>query len=146
MTELTREDWIGRLQQAIEGTLPGHLGCEVLDVSEGAARGRMVVGRHHLHPGGFVHSGATATLADSVAAWATVTLLEEGQGFSNIEFKTNFFSAVSSGVLIAEARALHRGRRTIVLESQVIDQEGRLAALMIVTQAVLEDVGGQRDG
>jgi uncharacterized protein (TIGR00369 family) len=110
----------------------------------------MPVRSHHLHPGGFVHSGATTTLADSVAAWATITLLDEDQGFSTIEFKTNFFAAVAGGVLIAEARALHRGRRTIVLESRVVDQDSRLVALMVVTQAVLDGVGHptqeERDG
>jgi uncharacterized protein (TIGR00369 family) len=129
---------VERFQEAIRGTLPGYLGVEVMDVSPGEARGRLKIRPEHLHPGGFVHSAATACLADSVAAWATVALLDETQGFSTIEFKTNFFTAVASGVLIAEARALHSGKRTVVLESRVVDHESNLIALMVVTQAVLE--------
>lgn len=135
-------DWVARLSEAIRGTLPGHLGVEVLHVGEGEARGRLVLRPHHLHPGGYVHSATTACLADSVAAWATITLLDPEEGFSTIEFKTNFFSAVESGILVCEARALHRGRRTIVLESQVTDHEGTFIALMVVTQAVLTGAGG----
>lgn len=134
-------DLVARLSEAIRGTLPGHLGVEVLHVGEGEARGRLVLRPHHLHPGGYVHSATTACLADSVAAWATVTLLETDEGFSTIEFKTNFFSPVERGMLVCEARALHRGRRTIVLESQVTDHEGTFIALMVVTQAVLTGVG-----
>ncbi len=136
----SRDEWVERLREALRGTLPGHLGVEVLDVGEGTARGRLPLERRHLHPGGFVHSAAIACLADSVAAWATITVLGGGEGFSTIEFKSNFFSAVSSGTLIAEARVLHRGKRTVVLESQVVDHEGRFIALMVVTQAVLEGV------
>lgn len=138
MTDHTQVDPIERFTKAIRRTLSGHLGCEVLAVGEGQARGRMRVEDRHLHPGGAVHTGAICTLADSVAAWATVTLLGEGEGFSTLEFKTNFFVPVRDGVLIAEARALHRGRGTIVLESRVVDHESTLVALMVVTQAVLQ--------
>lgn len=143
MGEIEREEWARRFTEAIRGTLPGHLGVEVMDADLGTARGRLVLERRHLHPGGFAHSATVACLADSVAAWATVTLLGPRQGFSTIEFKTNFFAAVASGVLVAEARALHHGKRTVVLESQVVDHEGRLVALMVVTQAVLDGVGDQ---
>lgn len=133
-----REEWVTRIAAALRGTLPGHLGVDVVDVGEGTARGRLIVERRHLHPGGFVHSAAIACLAESVAAWATITLLDEGEGFSTIEFKSNFFTAVDSGTLVAESRALHRGRHNVVLESQVVDHEGRFVALMVVTQTVLD--------
>lgn len=146
---MTETDLAERMRQALEGTFPANTGVEVMAVQPGEARGRITIRPRHLHPGGFVHSAVIACLADSVAAWATVALLGPDQGFSTIEFKTNFFMAIGAGVLVAEARALHHGRRTIVLESQVVDQEGKLVALMVVTQAVLDvrrDMNPRADG
>lgn len=142
----TTDDLVGRIADAIKGSLAGHLGCEVLSVGDGEARGRLRVERRHLHPGGFVATGAVCTLADSVAAWATVPLLSPGEGFSTIESKTNFFATVRDGILVAEARALHRGPRTIVLESRVVDHESRLVALMVVTQGVVDAPTEAADG
>jgi 1,4-dihydroxy-2-naphthoyl-CoA hydrolase len=145
-TNGTGAELVERIAEAIKGTLAGHLGCEVLGVSDGEARGRLRIERKHLHPGGYVATGTVCTLAESVAAWATVPLLEAGEGFSTIEFKTNFFTPVHDGILIAEARALHRGPRTIVLESRVIDHESRLVALMLVTQGVIDAPAGATGG
>lgn len=136
-----------QIRDALKGTMPDQLGIEVLDVQHGRAVGRMRVDRRHLHPGGFAHSASIACLADSAAAWATVAMLEEGQGFSTIEFKSNFFTPGKLGdMLVCESVALHAGRSTIVLESKVTDQDGRLVSAMIVTQAVMSRDKEATDG
>jgi uncharacterized protein (TIGR00369 family) len=120
-----------------KGTLPDELGIEPLEVSEGLARGRLVVESRHLHPFGFLHGGAWVTLADTVAAWATMRHLAPGTGFSTVELKTNVFAGARVGdELIASAAPLHTGRRTHVWEVR-IQREDRLMAVFTCTQMIL---------
>ena len=67
------------LTRALQGSFPGELGIEPLDVSDTLVRGRLVVDRRHLHPGGYVHGGVWVAFADSVAAWGTMINLPEGR-------------------------------------------------------------------
>lgn len=120
-----------------KGTLPADLGVEPLEVVDGMARGRLVVQSRHLHPFGFAHGGAWVTLADTVAAWATMRHLPPDTGFSTVELKTNVFAGAREGdELIATATPLHTGRRTQVWEVRITRDE-RLMAVFTCTQMVL---------
>jgi uncharacterized protein (TIGR00369 family) len=120
------------------GTFPGELGIEISESSRDGARGRLVIEPRHLHPGGFVHAGVWVSLADSVAAWATIPNLEDGHDFSTAELKANLFGVASEGdVLEATALPLHVGRRTQVWEVRV-EVAGKLGALFVCTQVIVE--------
>src|SRR4051794_3696178 len=122
----------------LDGTFPGELGIEVTETGTEGARGRLVVERRHLHPGGFVHGGVWVSLADTVAAWATIPNLRPGSDFSTAEMKTNLFGVAREGdVLDATAMPLHVGRRTQVWEVRVRVGE-KLGALFLCTQVVVE--------
>jgi 1,4-dihydroxy-2-naphthoyl-CoA hydrolase len=125
--------------QRFAGTFPGELGIEILESGPERARGRLVIERRHLHPGGYVHAGVWVSLADTVAAWATFPNLEPGYGFSTAELKTNLFGLAREGdVMEAEALPLHVGRRTQVWEVRV-EVGGRLGALYVCTQIVVAE-------
>jgi uncharacterized protein (TIGR00369 family) len=120
-----------------KGTLPDVLGIEPLEVGDGGARGRLVVESRHLHPFGYLHGGAWVTLADTVAAWATMRHLPPGTGFSTVELKTNVFAGARVGdELIATASPLHTGRRTQVWEVRIHRGERQMAHF-VCTQMVL---------
>jgi 1,4-dihydroxy-2-naphthoyl-CoA hydrolase len=126
----------------IGDSFPGDLGIEPLEIEDTHARGRIVVDRRHLHPGGFVHGGAWTALGDTVAAWATFRSIPPGSDFTTIELKLNVFGAGLPGdEIVAVAEPLHVGRSTVVVEVR-IDRirdggEPKLAANLIVTQFVL---------
>lgn len=122
-----------------KGTLPGALGVRIVTAGPDGATGTMEVGPNVLHPGGYAHGGALAGFGDTVAAWATFPTLARGEVFTTIEFKANFISGVRSGRLFAEARPIHRGRRTMVLEVRITtdDAERKIVAVMLVTQAII---------
>jgi 1,4-dihydroxy-2-naphthoyl-CoA hydrolase len=122
----------------LDGTFPGELGIEVTETGADGARGRLVAERRHLHPGGFVHGGVWVSLADTVAAWATIPNLRPGSDFSTAEMKTNLFGVAREGdVLDATALPLHVGRRTQVWEVRVEVAE-KLGALFVCTQVIVE--------
>ena len=77
-------------------------------------------------------------LADAVGAYCAFLNLPEGStATATIESKTNFFAAVRSGAVDARARPLHVGKRTIVVETDLHDGDGRHVARVTQTQAVL---------
>ena len=122
----------------LAGTFPGVLGVEVIETGVEGARGRLVAERRHLHPGGVVHGGVWVSLADTVAAWATIPNLRPNSDFSTAELKTNLFGVAREGdVLEATARPLHIGRRTQVWEVRV-EVAGKLCALFVCTQVIVE--------
>ena len=125
----------------IAGSFPGDLGIEPLEIEDTHARGRIVVDRRHLHPGGFVHGGAWTALGDTVAAWATFRNIPAGADFTTIELKLNVFgSGLPGDEIVAVAQPLHVGRTTVVIEvriERIREGKSKLAANLVVTQFVL---------
>jgi uncharacterized protein (TIGR00369 family) len=85
-----------------------------------------------------LHGGAIMGLADSAGGLLAFLNLPAGaQGTATIESKTNFFGAVRRGHVEARSRPLHKGRTTIVVETDVRDADGRHVARVTQTQAIL---------
>jgi uncharacterized protein (TIGR00369 family) len=125
------------LTQALNNSFPGDLGIEPLEATPTFVRGRLVVDRRHLHPGGYVHGGVWVAFADSVAAWGTMLNLSAGESFTTSELKVNVFAAATTGdELLASGEPLHIGKRTQVWEVRV-EKDDRLAANFVCTQMVL---------
>jgi 1,4-dihydroxy-2-naphthoyl-CoA hydrolase len=77
-------------------------------------------------------------LADASGAYCAFLNLPDGSGgTATIESKTNFFRAVRDGHVEARSRPLHRGRSTIVVETDLFDAAGKHVARVTQTQAVL---------
>lgn len=87
--------------------------------------------------GGGLHGGALMALADIAGAVCAVLHLPEGASTSTIESTTHFVRAVRSGRAEAVSRPLHAGRSTIVVETDVLDADGRLCTRTTQVQAVL---------
>ena len=86
---------------------------------------------------GLLHGGAVMALADSAGGVCAFLNLPEGAGTSTIESKTNFLGAVKDGTITATARPLHVGGSTIVVETEVRRDDGKLVGKVTQTQAVL---------
>ncbi len=87
---------------------------------------------------GILHGSAIMALADSVGAICAFLNLPDRTTTSTIESKTNFFRGVRSGLVRAIARPVHVGGRTIVVQTDLLDDHDRSVALVIQTQAVLQ--------
>lgn len=119
--------------------------ARVLGVTVSAASSDRVIARLRWAPercttGGVLHGAVLMGLADvSGGLCAFLNLPDGASGTTTIESKTNMFRAVRSGNATAEAKPLHRGRTTIVVETTVTDDSGRLVAKTTQTQAVLRN-------
>lgn len=89
---------------------------------------------------GMMHGGAIMALADNLGGTATSANLREGERTATIESKTNFFAPIPVGdVARAECTPLHRGRTTMVWQTKITRNDGRLCALITQTQIVIPD-------
>ncbi len=128
------------LTQAVRGAMPfaDTLGIDMLAASPDEVRGRVAWEERLTTAAGMLHGGVVMGLADSIGAYCAYLNLPDGStATATIESKTNFFAAVRSGVVEARSRPLHRGGRTIVVETDVFDDAGKHIARVTQTQAVL---------
>ena len=89
--------------------------------------------------GGVMHGGALMAYADSLGGTTAHANLKPGQRTATIESKTNFFAGIPIGdVARAEAVPLHRGRSTIVVQTRISRNDGKLAAIVTQTQMVMD--------
>ena len=116
----------------------GLLGVEGLDASSDEVRARLAWDESRCTAGGILHGGALMSLADAAGAYCAFLNQPEGAaGTATIESKSNFFRAVHDGHVVATSRPLHRGRTTMVVETDLHDAAGKHVARVTQTQAVL---------
>jgi 1,4-dihydroxy-2-naphthoyl-CoA hydrolase len=86
-----------------------------------------------------LHGGAIMAFADTLGAAATILNLPEGMWTTTVESKTNFLSSAPAGSKVTgETTPVHRGRLTMVWQTRVLREDGRLVALVTQTQLVFE--------
>lgn len=113
------------------------LQIEIAELSPQEVRATMPWAPERCTTGGMLHGGALMAFADTAGAVCAVVNLPQGASTSTIESKTNFFRAVRDGVVTAASIPLHVGRTTIVVQTDLTDDNGKLVARVTQTQAVL---------
>ena len=88
---------------------------------------------------GTIHGGAIMAFADTLGAIVTMlNLPSDATGTTTIESKTNFMRPAPVGSTVyGESLALHKGRRTHVLQTTIKSSTGKLVAVVTQTQMVL---------
>lgn len=71
------------------------------------------------NPMGVVHGGILMGMMDSAMGASMTSLLEPGQRTTNSEMQVRMLAPVSEGHLVAEARIVHRTRKTVLWEATV---------------------------
>jgi uncharacterized protein (TIGR00369 family) len=104
------------------------LGFMLSAIEPGHAVFEMEVDQRHHNPMGTLHGGVYCDLADAAMGYAFAATLGEGETFTTVELKINFFRAVRQGKLTAEARVVRAGSALGYVECDVSDQDGRLVA------------------
>jgi uncharacterized protein (TIGR00369 family) len=79
--------------------------------------------------GEILHGGALMAFADTLGGLATFVNLARGARTTTIESKTNFLRAMPVGTrVIGECTPLHRGKTTMVWQTLVKSEKGKLCA------------------
>jgi uncharacterized protein (TIGR00369 family) len=115
----------------------GELGIELVSSGKDEVRARMAWRPELCTTANVMHGGAIMAFADTVGAVLASLNLPEGALTTTIESKTNFFRAVTEGMIESVTKPLHVGRRTIVVQTDILRADGKRVAQTTQTQAVL---------
>lgn len=134
---------LASIQQIFEPLLPGLLGIELIEVGPERVVASMQVRPELCTTGEVLHGGAIMAFADTLGAVATFANLPKGARTTTIESKTNFLGAAPSGTRITGGcTPFHRGRTTMVWQTLVKSESGKLCAVITQTQMVLPAPAG----
>ena len=122
----------------IEHPFADLIGFSVSDRNEGYCETLLEIQDKHRNPHGVVHGAVIYALADTGMGGALTSKLDEGQICSTIEIKINYFRPGVSGRISCHTRIVNQGKRTAVLESDVLDDQERLIARAMGTFMILE--------
>ena len=129
------------LERLAETPLPfaALLGIRFLEASPERVRAELTVREDLCTRPAVLHGGAIMAFADTLGAAGTILNLAPGLGTTTIESKTNFLAPAPVGVtLLGEATPVQRGRRLQVWQTRMTTEAGRLIALTLQTQLVIE--------
>lgn len=134
--------WLARLRSFLHGgempPIGKLLGIELVDVGAGFAIFTLVGDpSRHASLMGTMHGGVLVDLGDAAMGFAMASTLGEGESFTTIELKVNYFKPVWTARLRAEARMVKRSRRLGYIECDVVDEEKALVCRLASTCMVL---------
>lgn len=132
-------DWKTRLQAKLP-EFPKHLGIEITEATPDKVLAEATVRPDLSIETGTLHGGAIMAIADTLGAVATIVNLQRGQWTATLESKTNFLGAAPTGTRVFfECLPLHKGRRTMIWQTNMRNDAGKLLAQVTQTQMVLGD-------
>jgi len=135
MTESARENLHRRHTESPFAQL---LGFEPVEATADHVVLRMPFSDRLLQSLGRVHGGALFALADHACGWAAHSTLGQDERCATLEMKINYIAAVHDQDCIAEARVVHKGRTSIVVEADIKTADQRLVAKTLATFIVLK--------
>ncbi|PMY62876.1 MULTISPECIES: PaaI family thioesterase [Pseudomonas] len=112
------------------------LGCRLQRLEVGEADVALTLTPQLRNRGQKLHGGAIFSLVDIAMGLACSSSHGFDQQSATIECKINYIRAVAEGDVLCHARVLHPGRRTLVVEADVM-QGDKLVAKAQGTFAVL---------
>jgi uncharacterized protein (TIGR00369 family) len=117
---------------------PGLMGMEIKEVTPERVVATMLVRPDLCTTGETLHGGAIMAFADTLGAIGTFANLPPGARTVTIESKTNFIGTARAGTHVTgETTPFHRGKTTMVWQTQVKNEAGKLCAVVTQTQMVL---------
>ena len=126
------------IKEVIKPLFPGLMGMELTEVTTERVVASMEVRPDLCTVGEILHGGALMAFADTLGGVATFVNLAKGSRTTTIESKTNFIGVAPLGTRITgECTPLHRGKTTMVWQTLVKSENGKLCAIVIQTQMVL---------
>ncbi|MDB6049285.1 MAG: thioesterase family protein [Pseudomonas sp.] len=112
------------------------LGCQLISLDDGIAHVSLGLEPHLRNRGNVMHGGAIFSLVDITMGLACSSSHGFDQQSVTIECKINYMRSVSEGEVLCIAKVLHAGRRTLVVEADVV-QGDKLVAKAQGTFAVV---------
>ena len=132
---------IQTVQQLLTPIFPGLMGVKLTVVEPDRIVAEMPVRADLCTGGGILHGGAYMAFADTLGAVGSVVNLPPGKRTTTTDSSTKYIAGAKVGtVVIGESIALHKGRTTMVWQTTVRNEAGKLCAVVTQTQLVMDAV------
>src|SRR5882724_6217207 len=135
-------NWAKEFTRRIAGTMLASNGTRFVQVSAERAVLELDFKPELTQMTGLFHAGAIISLADEACTALASAHAMRGTGWSagafplTVQLSANLIRNTNRGTLTAEAVPIHKGRTTVVVQSTVKDDHGRLLATVTTTQIV----------
>jgi 1,4-dihydroxy-2-naphthoyl-CoA hydrolase len=132
-----------RLNERAKGTNIAARGTHFVEVSAERAVAELAFRPDLAQLTGLFHGGVIVSLADEAATACSLAAVmsdgawDPGKFPLTIQLSANLIRNTNTGKLVAEAVPLHRGRTTMVMQTTVRDEQGRVMAVVTATLLVL---------
>lgn len=114
------------------------LGFRITQIDSGYARLQIDADAAiHGNQQGTVHGGLLSELADATIGTAHSTVLNEGETFTSLDLKINFFRPVWKSCLTATAKPVQHGKTITHYHCEIVRDDGKLVALAAGTVMTL---------
>ncbi|HLX80815.1 MAG TPA: PaaI family thioesterase [Burkholderiales bacterium] len=131
-------DLAASMQERFGGLLPDLMGIVFTDVTPEKVIAQLAVRKELCTIGDNLHGGAIMAFADTMGAVAAILNMPQGSRTTTIESKTNFIGGAALGTrVIGESVPVHKGRTTVVCQTTIRSEAGKLLALVTQTQLVI---------
>jgi uncharacterized protein (TIGR00369 family) len=132
---------VAQLQDLLAPLFPGLMGLELVEASPERVVATMKVRSDLCTTGGILHGGAVMAFADTLGAVGTFVNLQQaggGRGTTTVDSSTKFIGAAKLGSTVTgESTPFHRGKTTMVWQTLIRTEAGKLCAVVTQTQLVL---------
>ena len=116
------------------------LDFKLISIQPGRAEFTFQPQEFHYNPLGSVHGGVITAVLDSAMGCTLHSVLPLGTGYTTIEIKVNFLKSISikTGLMRATGVIINQGNRTALVESRLIDENGKLYAYATSTCMIIK--------
>ncbi len=130
---------IEEIQALGKGTMGSHVGIEFTEIGENYIKARMPVDERTRQPYGFLHGGASATLAETIGSVGSAYVIDHSRNYCvGLEINANHIRSVSEGYVYGTAVALHLGSTTHVWDIKIYSEQEKLICVSRLTVAILK--------
>lgn len=137
--ELSNEDIVARINATREGSIWGVLDITVVSANKDRVVATMPIGPNQRQQVGYLHGGASVTLAESLASLGTALNIDmDRQMAFGLEINANHLRPKRDGILTGIATPLHKGRTTHVWEIKISDENDKLICISRCTVAIVD--------
>jgi len=121
----------------------GTLGARLGRVAPGEVDIELPVAEALTQQHGFVHAGALASVLDSAAGYAALTLMLPGAAVLSIEFKINLLEPARGTSIVARGRVVRAGRTINVCRADAVALDGGRETLVATLTGTMMCVEGR---
>jgi uncharacterized protein (TIGR00369 family) len=130
---------VASIQSLLQPLFPGLLGVRLVEATPERVLAELEVRPELGTTGGILHGGAYMALADTLGAVGTFLNMPPGRTTTTTDSSTKFMAGARIGSTVrAECVPLHRGRTTMVWQTSITNQQGKLCAVVTQTQLLLD--------